>query len=109
MGVDRMMKILVVSGTFLFFFFCSGCTSLQYASTEKQKKVQQRLVKGIEDSNSKRALRQKKLFDALKERQEYEQVSYTKERIDKYFETTNNRQSLDELDETYKEIEKTKE
>ena len=48
------------------------------------------------------------MFDALMKREEYDQVSYTKEKIDKYFETTNNRQSLDELDEVYEEIEKTK-
>ena len=66
------------------------------------------MVKEIEDGSSKRALRHKQLFDALKEVKKHEEVSYTKERIDKYFERIPERRSLDELDEVYEEIEKTK-
>ena len=101
------MTFKIVASCFLCVIFL-GCTSMKYAGVEKQKKVQQQLMRKMVDDDSKRASRHKKLFDALKKREEYEQVSYTKEKIDKYFETTNNRQSLDELDEVYEEIEKTK-
>ena len=101
------MTFKMVASCFLCVGFL-GCASMKYAGVEKQKKVQQQLMRKMVDAASKRASRHKKLFDALKKREEYDQVSYTKEKIDKYFETTNNRQSLDELDEVYEEIEKTK-
>tara|TARA_B100001013_G_scaffold341106_1_gene265182 strand:+ start:767 stop:1096 length:330 start_codon:yes stop_codon:yes gene_type:complete len=93
------------------YFLCVtfiGCASMKYANIEKQKKVHQQLTKKMEYSNTRRAYRQKKLFDAMKEKDEYEEVSYTKEKIDKYFERIHERRNLDELDEVYEEIEKTK-
>ena len=91
------MKVIIVS---LILMLMTSCTSLKYASIEKQKKVQQQLSDKLTNDNSKRALRHKEIFDALKSEDEYEEVSYTKEKIDKYFETTNNRQSLDEIKRT---------
>lgn len=97
-----MTKKILVVGTFLFFL---GCTKWDDAILRHQQRVHNALLVQLGDGKKNDAERRKLKFGLYPP---IEQVSYTKERIDKYFETTNNIQNLDELDETYREIEKTK-
>ena len=82
-----------------------GCVGWDDVILRHQEQVHSKLLMGLSESRENDEDRRKLRFEDYPL---YEEVSYTKERIDKYFETTNRRQSTDELDEIYNEIESTK-
>lgn len=82
-----------------------GCVGWDDVILRHQEQVHNKLLVGLSESRENDEDRRKLRFEDYPL---YEEVSYTKERIDKYFETTNRRQSTDELDEIYNEIESTK-
>ena len=76
----------------------NGCVSWDGVIFRHQERVHDKLLMQLDESRKNDMERRKLRFNLYPP---IEEVSYTKERIDKYFETTHNRQSLDELDEIY--------
>ena len=83
----------------------NGCIGWDDVILRHQERVHDKLLVQLDESKKNDRERRKLKFSLYPP---IEEVSYTKERIDKYFETTHNRQSLDELDEIYNEIKITK-